>query len=75
MHALHGNSAAPPWQLQRRRPGEARDLQQLQTVAALRSWGWKFPPQVPGDYQLRVYDTRVDPEWLAALTKEVTAGL
>ena len=73
MHALHGNSVTP-WQTQRRRPGEARDLQELQSVARLRSLGWTIPAEIHGDYQLRVYDTRVEPSWLAALTNEVTGG-
>ena len=38
MHALHGNGG-PPWQFVKRTPGEARMLQELQTVDKLRSMG------------------------------------
>ena len=73
MHSLHGNGG-PPWQRVGRSPGEGRMLQELNTVGKLRSLDWKVPNGVADDYRLRVYDTRLEHEWLQLLAAEVGGG-
>jgi hypothetical protein len=67
MHALHGNGG-PPWQRVGRTTGEARLLQELHPVSKLRAAGWRIAEEVPDSYLLRVYDTRIDPQWLQTLS-------
>jgi hypothetical protein len=55
-----------------RRAGlNARELMEVQTAAKLRWMGWQLPPQVSDDYVLRVYDTRLARDWLAALVPDL----
>ena len=73
MHALHGNGG-PPWQTVGRPLGEARLLQDQHPVSKLRGAGWQIPAEVPDTYLLRVYDTRLAPEWLQTLSHELCGG-
>ena len=73
MHALHGNTTSL-WRMTGRPPGEGRLLQEPHPAGKLRAAGWTLPPTVADDYLMRVYDTRVHPEWLRALATEVTGG-
>jgi hypothetical protein len=73
MHAFHGNGG-PPWQRVGRTAGEARLLQELNPVSKLRAAGWRIAEEVPDSYLLRVYDTRIDPQWLQTLSQELCGG-
>ena len=42
-----------------------------QTASRLRAAGWKLPDEIPGDYVLRAYDTRIDLEWLRRILPEL----
>ena len=50
---------------------QARALLQPQSAAWLRAAGWRLPDAIPGDYIMRVYDTRLDPAWLRQLLPEL----
>ena len=73
MHALHGNTT-PPWQTSQRVSGEARLLQEPHPVGKLRAAGWRIPLEVADTTLLRVYDTRLQREWMLALALEVCGG-
>ena len=59
-----GVGSGEAWQAAGRQGLQARELMEPQTAACLRAAGWKLPVDIPGDYVLRVYDTRIDLEWL-----------
>ena len=44
-----------------------RRLSELQLVSQLRREGWEIPPSVEDKDLLRVYDTRLDHQWLRRL--------
>ena len=46
-------------------------LAEPQTAGRLRSMGWDIPAAVKEEYMLRVYDTRLDDQWLRALGAEL----
>ena len=46
-----------------RRP-DRRTLQEPQTVTALRAAGWMLPATASAEARVRVYDTRLEPDWL-----------
>ena len=77
-HALNGNGppgssrpgrSGPEWKVAGRLDGKL--LSEPQPAAKLRSMGWSLPDAVPADYMLRVYDTRLEDEWLRALATEM----
>jgi hypothetical protein len=84
MHALHGNGM-PEWSFAtRRRPPRGttasptstsrltpRQLQELQLVSTLRADGWDIDVAQTDDVALRVYDTRLDTNWLLDLAPEL----
>lgn len=71
VHALHGNGPRDRgWEAGGRRGGDLHWLQQPQTVGALRAAGWVLPSTVPDEHLLRVYDTRLQPDWLRGLVIE-----
>ena len=47
-------------------------LQDPHPVGKLRAAGWTVPAEVPDSYLLRVYDTRIDPQWLQGLAQELS---
>ena len=75
LHALHGNG--PPsgggtgWRTVGRGSLTARQLQDLQTASKLRAPGWVLPKDIPADYLVRVYDTRVDPRYLEEMCPDL----
>ena len=75
MHAMHGNGSVrlPGAAWRTGKMPEAKLLQDLQPVRALRAMGWKLPPDISDDYLLRVYDTRLEPVWLKGLFTELAA--
>lgn len=75
MHALHGNGPSPAdgWRTVRGGLIEAKWLQEPQTVTKLRAAGWTLPPHLPSDYQVRVYDTRLNEAWLRSLIQDINA--
>ena len=80
LHALHGNGpvsggGGQAWKTVGGGEQDARRLQELQTVGRLRAQGWMVAPQIGDDYQLRVYDTRLDLNWLAALMPDLGIGV
>ena len=50
---------------------ESRFLSEPQPVDKLRSAGWTLPSNIASDYQLKVYDTRLEPRWLQGLADEL----
>ena len=79
LHALHGNGPGVRdrgggWQTAGGDDQDARRLQELQPVGRLRAQGWVIPPQVGDDYQMRVYDTRLESRWLASLMPDLGIG-
>ena len=77
-HALNGNpppggthahGPAPQWRNAGRVDGKL--LSEPQTVAKLRSLGWSLPKELAADYMLRVYDTRLEENWLHDLASEL----
>ena len=67
-------AAADGWRTVGRAALSARDHQELQFTAKLRAAGWVLPAQVPADYLLRVYDTRLEPQYLRELVPELGAA-
>ena len=41
-------------------------------ILTLGGAGWTVPAEVPDSYLLRVYDTRIDPQWLGSLAQDLT---
>ena len=81
-HALNGNPppASRGWQTAGRRraeqvPGaDVRRLSELQPVSRLRAEGWEIPPSVEDSALLRVYDMRLDHQWLGRLQQALALG-
>ena len=78
MHAFNGNrppkEAVGGWQTPTTRAAEGRALQEPQAVGRLRAQGWKVPDSIGDEYQLRVYDTRLERRWLLNVAEE-TSGV
>ena len=80
---MHGNGA--PAQGRSRPPGgrdggwllklSPRELQEVQTVGKLRAAGWSISGDIAAEELLRVYDTRLEREWLAGLLRELHPAL
>ena len=84
MHALHGNGRKgkgrgggaagadfSAQQLGTPRRGDPRTLQEPQTVATLRAAGWELPNDAAAEALMRVYDTRLDPNWVRRQLKDL----
>jgi hypothetical protein len=74
-HALHGNGGPAKGPAGGKGPQgfvslTPRQLQEPQTVAALRAAGWSLPPAVRADVAVRVYETRMDPAYLTKAAVE-----
>ena len=66
-----GVGGGEAWQTAGRHGLQARELMEPQTASRLRAAGWKLPEDIPGDYVLRAYDTRIDLEWLRKVLPEL----
>jgi len=71
-HAQNGNvpgsTTTTGWQ--RVVGGRTLNLREPVEVRRLRECGWKIPVEEAADSMVRVYDTRVEPGWLAAVAAE-----
>ena len=81
MHALNGNpppGGTPSGRQQADRPWrtlasrlDGRMLAELQPAGRLMAAGWTLPATLDKDYQVRVYDTRLEKAWLQRLLPEL----
>ena len=74
MHALNGNVRRENLFSERsggHRQFSVRELKEPMLVSKLRAAGWALPPELPQDYSLRVYDLRLELEWLRRLLPEL----
>ena len=84
MHALHGNGpgrgVAPAAQARGKSGGQgggrldARQLQEPQLASKLRAAGWTLPAEVADTVPVRVYDTRLQGEYLRKLMADIGPG-
>ena len=82
VHAAHGNGRGPgetsqAWAVsggKSRRaqgPPEAKMLSEATAVRTLRAAGWTIPKDVSDSDVIQVYDTRLDPIWVADVIREM----
>lgn len=78
LHALNGNGGPPKrtgvgvggWSHVGGSGLAPRQLQEPQRASDLRAGGWSLPASVPAEELIRVYDTRVEQQWLRHLVVE-----